>query len=476
MKRWWSCVAAVLLLTGVGYGQRAQRVSATSADVAAEVVPPPVPDVELNQDPTLYAGAGDQGGGPRDVLVVPGAEPNGVSTNGAGTDGALNVTDNLVINLASAPTGTWNSDGGDVTGDGVADGVYDPDKWAVVFKYSSVNVASAKSVTFLNHPSGAPVVWLVQGNVTIAGTVALNGGAATGSAARPATAGPGGFRGGRARQGAAGSGGFGPGGGQYADHGGSGSYGGFGSAGSNPTYAPLYGNAGVFPLIGGSGGAGRGDDDNSGGGAGGGAIMIACPSTIGLTGQLQAIGGSYDGYGGAGSGGAIRLIANQLAGIGSDTSSGKLYAYGGYSTYGVGRIRVEANEITLQHLGNPAYSQGSPGAVARLWPEDLAPRVRVVSLGGQDVPTEPLSRLNYPSQDLTFNTSAPVTVVIGAENVPVDPPSARWTVKVRVVPTSGTDFTVAATYVGGDNASSTWNAQLTLPNGFCAIQVRAAKP
>jgi hypothetical protein len=56
--------------------------------------------------------------------------------------------------------------------------VYDADKWAVVFKYTSVNILGGKKLTFKNHATRAPVVWLVSGNVTISGTVDLSGGSA----------------------------------------------------------------------------------------------------------------------------------------------------------------------------------------------------------------------------------------------------------------------------------------------------------
>ncbi len=56
-------------------------------------------------------------------------------------------------------------------------------------------MASGATVTFKNHASCAPVVWLVNGNVTIVGTVSLDGqqNQPPGTLAEP---GPGGFRGG----------------------------------------------------------------------------------------------------------------------------------------------------------------------------------------------------------------------------------------------------------------------------------------
>ena len=88
------------------------------------------------------------------AIVIPGAD---------GSDGALNITANTVIDLSQAVTGAWDAN----NSANVGKGVYDPAKWAVVFKYASVTVATGATVTFTNHPSRAPVVWLVSGNATI---------------------------------------------------------------------------------------------------------------------------------------------------------------------------------------------------------------------------------------------------------------------------------------------------------------------
>ena len=155
-----------------------------------------------------------------------------------GSDGAFNPVANVEVDLSQTVTGTWNQAG-------TGTGVYDAGKWAVVFKYSSVNIPAGVIVTFKNHPSRAPVVWLVQGNVTIAGAVSLDGqdcigGDPQGLARKLAESGPGGFRGGAAPcVSLPGGPGLGPGGGS-----GNGATGSFG-----------YGNAGLLPIIGGSGGA-----------------------------------------------------------------------------------------------------------------------------------------------------------------------------------------------------------------------------
>ena len=75
------------------------------------------------------------------AIDVPGAD---------GSDGVLTITANTVIDLSQAPTSTW--DQGHAVNAGKS--VYDAAKWRVVFKYSSVNVASSATLTFKNHDRG----------------------------------------------------------------------------------------------------------------------------------------------------------------------------------------------------------------------------------------------------------------------------------------------------------------------------------
>jgi len=88
-----------------------------------------------------------------------------------GSDGVLNITANTEIDLSQAVTGTWSDNNSANAGKGI----YDPVKWAVVFKYSNVNIAAGATVTFKNHPSRAPVVWLVSDDATIDGEINLDG-------------------------------------------------------------------------------------------------------------------------------------------------------------------------------------------------------------------------------------------------------------------------------------------------------------
>jgi len=383
-----------------------------------------------------------------------------------GSDGAFEPVSNTVIDLSMVGTGPGT-------------GVYDATEWAVIFNYTSVNIPAGVTVRFINHPSGAPVVWLVSGDVTIAGSVNLNGEADVGGAARAPIPGPGGFRGGRAFLSAEseGAGGHGPGGGAYTagvnDHGIGGSY---GTVGNRNTADSIYGNEKIVPLIGGSGGSSARGTGNRGGGAGGGAILIAANNTITLTGSIVSDGGGTTTccggwYGGGGSGGAIRLIADTTTGGGSLLARGGNGA--GYG--GKGRIRVEANTNSLTHAGDPTYTQDFPDVPPMIFPPAASPVVTVTQLtvGGVDipVPSDPSASFEFPMQDVSIDALDPITVHIAATDVPLD-----WIVEVRAVTKSGSTTTVVADPLAGTEASSTTTASITLPRGFAALQVRASAP
>jgi hypothetical protein len=66
-----------------------------------------------------------------------------------GSDGALNITSNTVIDLSKALTKTWSDPSS-------GNGIYDSNQWAVVFKYGSVNITTGAMVTFTNHYANPP--------------------------------------------------------------------------------------------------------------------------------------------------------------------------------------------------------------------------------------------------------------------------------------------------------------------------------
>jgi len=383
-----------------------------------------------------------------------------------GSDGAFEPVTNTVVDLSLAGTGPGS-------------GVYDATEWAVIFNYTSVDIPAGVTVSFTNHPSGAPVIWLVSGDVTIAGTISLDGESNTGNAARAPIAGPGGFRGGRAflSDESEGAGGHGPGGGAYSagvnNHGQGGSY---GTVGGYNAADSTYGNEKIVPLIGGSGGSSARGTGGRSGGAGGGAMLIAANNTITLTGTIRTDGGGTTTccggwYGGGGSGGAIRLVADRTNGGGSLLARGGAGVGGG----GKGRVRVEANVNELTHAGDPTYTQDFPDVPPMIFPPAASPIVAVTQLtvGGVDipVPADPSAKFEFPSQDVSIDALDPITVHVSATDVPLD-----WIVEVRAVAKSGSTVTAVAEPLAGTEASSTTTALVTLPRGFTALQVRAAAP
>lgn len=371
--------------------------------------------------PTLFA-----------QITIPGAD---------GSDGALNITVTTNIDLSQAVSGNWDTNNAANAGRGI----YDVSKWAVVFKYSSVNIAPGATVTFSNHPSRAPVVWLVNGNVTNRGTISLDGAAGSwGVVNRPETA-PGGFRGGQGGGGSTLTGpGFGPGGGSS----GNGHYG--------PGQARSYGNSQVVPLIGGSGGAGNIGLSGSGGG---GAILVAASGTIANLGNVLARSGSQPQNGNSyGSGGAIRLVADQVAGDGFVDASGTE----------PGRVRIEANGVSPTLGILPVTQASSTPPVAVLWPEANAPSVRVVSVSGQAAPLDPRVVLENNPADVNFSSTNSTTVVLETKNFPTN-----GTVNVFVKPRNAAQSTYQATWMSGDTNTATWQVQHVFLPGYAVIQARA---
>jgi hypothetical protein len=355
---------------------------------------------------------------------------------GDGSDGVFAPLTNVVIDLSQAVTGSWDMNNTANAGRGV----YDPEKWAVVFKFQSVTVLEGVTVRFANHPSRAPVVWLVQSNVVIDGEVNLKGEPADDDASLAninKQGGPGGFRGGLGKN---------P---EYPNY-----Y----RNGMGPGdcfdgwYYNSYGNAQILPLIGGFGMLSYAGGRRGAGG--GGAILIACACDIGVEGSITADGG--DSWLG-GAGGAIRLVAREVRG-------------GGVFYYSRGRFRLEC--IT-HHLTNPAFADSfpvNPGPTPVIWPPSDAPKARIASVAGNPVPDEPLAALNG-QPDLTIAVNQPVDVMIETKNFPIE-----GSVSLRVIPKYSNAFWVSAQYVSGSFAQALWKATPTFPTAYCAMIVRAAAP
>lgn len=371
-----------------------------------------------------------------------------------------------------------------------------------IFNYTSVNIPAGVTVSYTKNATNTPVVILATGDVTIAGTLSVAGGASppTGSAGGgaqgddglPGLGGPGGYDGGRGgRLGTSGGTGLGPGGGgagvhvcapagcYYAGGGGGGFAGGGGASYIAANYGvgagggAAYGSAQLLPLVGGSGGGGGnggGVYEGSGGGGGGGAILIAASGTVNVTGLLYAYGGASGasqggavnnggGTGGGGSGGAIRIIATTIAGNGTihaGAGSNGGNAETGWQNGGAGangRVRLEAQTITRTAATIPTASADLPGSVfvAGL------PTLTISSVAGVAAPAVPTGNADIT---LPANTPNPVTIVFTTSGVPVGN-----TVTLTVSPAYGPRVTATTPALVGTNASATASVTITLPVG-----------
>ncbi|MBP5638066.1 MAG: hypothetical protein J6X55_01200 [Victivallales bacterium] len=462
------------------------------------------------------------------ALNIPGAD---------GSDGALKITKKdctngiYTIDLGRAATKQW-----DAKPTTAGCGVYDPEKWAVVFKYSSIQIDKGCTVKFVNHPSNPPVYWLVKGNVTINGEINLDG-----EQGRDyfrlklnvnptvfATPGPGGFAGGRSMTNEIynyryGGSGYGPGGAMtviygydyYANGGSHASYGKANytfnaNAGAimNTTGA-LYGDDTLIPLIGGSGGAGYNGNyqvttayGGGGGGAGGGAICIASKGTVAISGKISARGNRGGGkrsneafyfLGGCGSGGAVRILAEAISGTGNiDVCSfgGTVQSliqdgwvifeqipdvtFQGCSIGGNGRIRLDSNNITLCNNDFSKWNvQPSLGNSNNVVLWSEA-KITPLTLDNNELPQDPTYRRSGNNECIIFTTTGSRELVFRTENIPTNA-----NVVVKVTPQYSTNTfscePIKATMdKGGTYASATWRAKIPLNAVRTTFQVLAS--
>ena len=421
----------------------------------------------------------------RSVLVILGMTalfavpaPAQLAVPSDGSDGAFSPTSNLEIDLNEAAEAAWDVSPNPTPGKGV----YDGQKWAVVFRYSAVNIPAGVAVTFKNRAGYPPVVWLVQGDVTIDGTLTASAGR-EGYVDAIHQPGPGGFRGGHVQSGLhseAGPG-FGPGGAMQADAGStSGAGGSFGTRASGflpSQVAEQYGSPQLLPLMGGSGGTARNAYSRLAG-AGGGAILIATGGRFTLNGRIEARGG-WVGWDpelqtevGPGSGGAVRIICDTLAGGGGliDATAGNP---GGPETRGGdGRVRLEYNVSTMTSMVWGTVSGGFPSNPPQVWPPDDTPVVKIIEINGQATPADPKAQMSLREQDVSIATGDPVTWRVESRNVPSD-----WTVILRVNPMSGREAMTSCTMeAGGTGDLAYWNCTLAMPAGYSVAQVRAKAP
>jgi hypothetical protein len=374
------------------------------------------------------------------------------------------------VNAASGQTFSSGSTG--------ADGAFNPQanqtitvRAGGVYNYTTVNIPSFVTLTYVKGTDNAPLTILATGNVTIAGHITVNGNTGNLNFSNPIVGGlggPGGFNGGmNGGSGFVPTAGEGPGGGAPSS----------GAGGLGGTYAAPTSFVGLTPLFGGSGGGG-GAVFGSGGG-GGGAILIASSTKITIDGSIKANGGTFNGssgctnFGGSGAGGAIRLVAPDIAG----GTLGLVQALGGPAVGGcgstatgsIGRIRVEASNFAgFTGQTNPVPSvANAPGPVSPAGSPSLVnvPTLAIASIGGLAVPTTPTGSYSVPDLTLASGTANPISVVINATNTPVAPETQ---INVRVISRSpGTVSTVivpAANHTGSF-ASSSATVNVTLPAG-----------
>ncbi len=406
----------------------------------------------------------------------------GINIPSDGSDGGLYVTNDTVIDLSQAVTGNWDDDNSANAGKGI----YDSNKWAVVFKFANVYVATGATVTFSSHPSRAPVVWLVDGDATIDGPGDLRG-----EAGRPPPRlthpGPGGFRGGMLTYSTLDeSPGFGPGGGRrdanlaLGTGGGGGSY----ATGETP-----YGNPSLLPLLGGSGGAAcRVSAPEDGGGAGGGAFLLACRNAISISGVVRANGGAgasqgFNGqnFSGGGAGGGIRLVAESLGGnglaeaLGGATGGVDGPTYGGNG--GHGRIRIErvVDVASWQVLPSASVVSLTNNATPLTWLPTHGPTARIVSIGGVDAPLDPRASFGTYGPDVAIPECTNTPVVVETVNA-----EQASEVLVRLTPRADGDYTVTtaavAQVVSTDPLVIRWIADVPVNPGFSAVQVQVIRP
>jgi hypothetical protein len=395
----------------------------------------------------------------------------------------------MIMLMAFLTAGTARAQGGFVSGSTGADGAFNPTTNQAVqlppsgiFNFTTVNIPSGVTITFIRNATNTPVTILATGNITIAGTIDVSGQPGitvlTGGAG-----GPGGHRGGNGALAitgfTVGQPGDGPGGGTGGnDNGGitnsGGGGGGHALAGANGNGldggegGPAYGSRTLLPLLGGSGGGGPGRVPGNGpfgsGGGGGGAILLASSGSIVFSpgAQILASGGGVgvNHPGGGGSGGAIRLISNTISGFVT------LNVSGGFSISrgSPGFVRVEAFDISQ-------FDPDIPSAIASLaLPQSVMlpptdPRLRVTSVAGIAPPASPAgSFLGVPDITLPLSQPNPVTVALEAQNVPVG-----TVVDVTLTPEAGPRTMAQSTPLSGTAALSTATASLTIPDGVSVI-------
>lgn len=326
-------------------------------------------------------------------------------------------------------------------------------------------------MTFQRNAANTPVTLLATGDVTIAGTISLDGAKGGRGINTGGLGGPGGFNGGTGilASGVAAAGGQGPGG---------------GAPGNPGTYGAPSSFQSLLPLFGGSGAGGAtfrpSSSDGASGGGGGGAIVMASSSKITLTGTVRANGANrnedntfagcgFVGY--AGAGGSLRMVAPHVTG-----SGGNLSARGGQKEFssctlvpgGDGRVRIEAFETTgLSVNATPlAIFSAAAGPVTPASTPALAnlPTLTITAVAGTAAPTTPTGSYTTADVSLPPGTTNPISMTLTATNIPVG-----IVFTVRLIPQSGSPTTVSSTQSSGTFENATATASVNFPLGQVSL-------
>lgn len=318
---------------------------------------------------------------------------------------------------------------------------------------------------------GMAVYWLASGDVTIAGTLDLNGenGHNSTAAYSPSFAGAGGWSGGVGGQpGRPGTRGNGPGGGNIANNNNGGGAGHLTNGIGGALTGVAYGNDLMIPMFGGSGGGGgcpEGSSAASGGGAGGGAIVIASSSRITISGAVTARGGnngtSGGCNGGGGSGGAVRLVAPIVQGAGTINVSGG----SSVSSGAAGRARIEAFKLPTTPTITPvqSFTRGTPRAAL---PPAGAPVIKVLRVAGVDVAMSPSGSFVLP--DVVIASPGAATIELETRGIP-----AGTVLQLAFQPESGAQFSASSSPVTVNAGVGSATTSATFPSGFTRVFVSA---
>jgi len=358
-----------------------------------------------------------------------------------------------------------------------------------VFQFVNLEVRSGATLTFLANATNTPVFIVAQQDVVIDGTISVDGfdspdaGQGQGlDGGEGGAGGPGAFAGGRGgipspigSLSRAGQRGFGPGGGAGGlfNNPCTGGAGGYASTGVRRSCTPdgggsTYGINTLIPLIGGSGGGGGSvlneTYPGTGGGGGGGAILIAASNEVAINGRITANGGdsgaaSLTRLGGGGSGGAIRIVATTVSGSGLIEVSGGDTP--GLGPGGLGRIRIEAENLLFITATNPPFSHADPSSTFGAG----LPALAITSVAGIAVPQLPTG---FDDVRVPETTPNPVTVELTTSMIPLDAQ-----LELLVAPLSGNSITVASNGIQGTFENGSASFTVSLPNGFSNLLVTA---